>query len=72
MSDDDLIIMVLDRHMDILRDLVRETKISLRAAIADIENPFNGGVAPEAHYGFEQAIEDVTNLVTGMTENGDE
>lgn len=46
---------------------------AIRAEIEDIENPFNGGGAPEMAHGFEQAVENIMDLIqfkiTGSTQN---
>lgn len=45
-------------------DRLREVLIGIRAEIDDMENPFNGGGAPEMQHGFETAVEHAVNIIT--------
>jgi hypothetical protein len=47
---------------------LRDKLIGIRAKIDDMENPFNGGGAPEMEHGFEVAVDDATNIVTAALE----
>ena len=47
---------------------LREALIGIRAKIDDMENPFNGGGAPEMEHGFEVAVDGATNIVTAALE----
>lgn len=50
---------------------LREKLIGIRAEIDDMENPFNGGGAPEMAHGFETAVEEAVNIVTAALEGGE-
>ncbi len=50
---------------------LREKLIGIRAEIDDMENPFNGGGAPDAEYGFEVAVDQAFNIVTAALEGGE-
>ena len=47
---------------------LREALIGIRAKIDDMENPFNGGGAPEMEHGFEVAVDGATNIATAALE----
>ena len=62
-----------DRIEDLNAEIerLREALIGIRAEIDDMDNPFNGGGAPEMAHGFETAVEHAVNIVTAALEGGE-
>ena len=50
---------------------LREALEGIKAAVDDLDNPFDASASGEMHYGFERAVDDATLVIeAALQENG--